>query len=825
MKTMLQDIRYGFRMLSKTPGLTAIVATTLALGIAANALIFSIVNGYLLRPLPVPHPEQIAVLAAQQKGNSPFLYMFSYPDFLDFRSQAEPVADLFGYMPVLPGLSADGKADQMLASYVTGNYFTALNVQPALGRLILPGEENQPGKAAVLVLGYSYWQKRFRGDPRVIGKQVRLNGKPAIIVGVTPKRFLGTLPVVEMDGYLPLSSGGSLEQSSGNLMQDRDSRLMRVMARLKPGVSLAQAQSSFDVIAERLAKQYPATDQNVTVATYHEQLARSQPLGSSVVVAMAGFFLLLAALVLLLACMNVANVLLARATVRQREMGLRAALGASRARLIRQMLTESVLLGLLGGVGGILVGNWFNPGDLARLVSTSLPLHLDVRFDWRVFAYAFAAALLSGIAIGLWPAFRSSRADVNSLLQEGGRSDTAGAGRQRVRNFLVAAQVAGSLILLVIAGLLVRSLQHAGTIQLGFQPDHVLNITVDPHQMGYDEKQEREFYRQLEARVRILPGVQSVSLAFGTPMGHLNIVNAGAVSIEGHPISVDQQAPTVFFNNVDPGYLATMRVPLLRGRSFTDLDNQNAPFVAIVNEAMADKFWPHGDPVGKRFTLKLVSSPAQSMQVVGVAANGKYGMITEDPTAFFYVPPAQNFISIQTLQLRTSAPPESLTASVRNEIRRIAPDMPIVETSTMQQMVEGTNGLQLFRFAAFFAAAVGGLGLLLAVMGVYGIVSFAAAQRTREIGIRMALGGTERDVLRLVLRQGVGMVIAGLLVGTLAALALTRVMARYLLDVSPSDPLTYAAVALLLSAVGLAACWIPARRATRVDPGIALRYE
>ena len=813
-------------MLSKTPGLTAIVAITLALGIAANALIFSIVNGYLLRPLPVPHPEQIAFLAAQQKNSSPYLFTFSYPDFLDFRSQAAPVADLFGYMPVLPGLSADGRADQILASYVTGNYFTALNVQPALGRLMLPNEENQPGKASVLVLGYSYWQKRFRGNPGVIGKQVRLNGKPAIVIGVVPKRFLGTLPFAEMDGYLPLSSGGSLEQGSGDLMHDRDSRIMRVMARLKPGVSFPQAQSWFNVIAERLAKQYSATDKNVTVRVYREQLARSQPLGNNVIVAMAGFFLVLAAAVLLLACMNVANVLLARATVRQREMGLRAALGASRSRLIRQMLTESVLLGLLGGAGGILVGNWFNPGDLSRLMpSNSLPLRLDVSFDWHVFAYAFGAALVSGIVIGLWPAFRSSRADVNSLLQEGGRSDTAGVGRQRFRNFLVAAQVAGSLILLVIAGLLVRSLQHAGNLRLGFDPSHVLNVTVDPHQIGYNENQEREFYRQLEARARMLPGVQSASLAFGTPMGHLNIVNGGAVSIDGDSIQAGQQPPTVAFNNVSPDYLQTMRIPLLRGRSFSSLDNKNTPSVAIVNQTMADTFWPHQDPVGKRFSVKPLYAPAQSMQVVGVAANGKYGFITEDPTALFYVPMAQNFVSIQTLQLRTSVAPESLIAPVQNEIHRLAPDLPIVETSTMQQMVEGTNGLQLFRFAAYFAAAIGGLGLFLAVLGVYGVVSFAAVQRTREIGIRMALGGSERDVLRLILRQGIRMVIAGLLIGLVAALALTRVMARYLLDVSPGDPLTYATVALVLTAVALAACWIPARRATRVDPGMALRYE
>jgi predicted permease len=825
MPTLLQDIRYGWRMLSKTPGLTAIVATTLALGIAANAIVFNVVNGYLLRPLAVTQPEQIAALAAEQKGGSPFLYQFSYPDFLDFRSQAAPVADLFGYMPVLPGLSADGRADQILAAYVTGNYFTALNVQPALGRLILPSEENQPGKAPVLVLGYSYWQKRFRGDPGVIGKQVRLNGKPAIIVGVVPKQFIGTMSLVELDGYLPLSSGGFLEQAPGDVMRARDSRVMRVMARLKPGVSFAQAQSSLSVIADRLAKQYSATDKNVTVRVYREQLARPQPQANNMIAVIAGFFLVLAALVLLLACMNVANVLLARATVRQREMGLRAALGASRARLMRQTLTETILLGLLGGVGGVIVGNWFNPGDVSRLVNTTLPVGLDFNFDWHVVVYTFGAALVSGIAVGLWPAWKSSRADIYSLLQEGGRSDTAGVGRHRFRNFLVAAQVAGSLILLVIAGLLVRSLQRAGNMQLGFDPRHVLNITVDPHQIGYDEKQQREFYRRLEARVRELPGVQSVSLAFGVPMGTLVQGNAGAVSVDGHPLPAGQQAPTVFYNNVDSGYFETMRVPLLRGRFFTDLDNKSAPAVAIVNQFMAEKFWPHHDPVGRRFILKSVTAPAQTLQVVGVAENGKYAVIFEDPTPLFYLPMAQNFLSMETLQVRTSVAPESLIAPVRNEVHRLAPNLPIIDAQTMRTVVAGANGTQVFQIGAYFAAAIGGLGLFLAVLGVYGVVSFAAAQRTREIGIRMALGGTERDVLRLVLRQGVGMVVAGLLVGIVIALALTRLMTRFLLGVSPSDPLTYVTVALLLTAVALLACWIPARRATLADPGIALRYE
>ncbi len=825
MKTLAQDIRYGWRMLRKTPGLTFIVAITLALGIGANALIFSIVNGYLLRPLPVPRPEQIAFLAAQQKGSSPLLYTFSYPDAVDFRAQAAPVAELFGFMPVLPGLSADGKADQMLASYVTGNYFSALNVQPALGRLILPSEENQAGKAAVVVLGNSFWRKRFRGDAGVIGKQVRVNGKPAIIVGVVPPKFLGTLSTVEMDAYMPLSSGSFLEQGPGDIMRDRDSRIMRVMARLKPGVSFAQAQSAMNVIADRLAKRYPATDKNVTVRVYREQLARPQPMGNNVVAVMAGFFLVLAGMVLLLACMNVANVLLARATARRREMGLRTALGAGRTRLIRQMLTETVLLGLLGGVGGIIVGNWFNPGDVSRLISTTLPVRLDLSFDWHVFAYCFGAALFSGIVIGLWPAWRASRADVHSLLQEGGRSDTAGATRQRMRGILVVAQVAGSLVLLVIAGLLVRSLQHAGNVHLGFDPSHVLNVSVDPHEIGYDEKQQREFYRRLEDRVRALPGVQSVSLAYGMPMGTITSVNAGSVSIAGHPVPQGQQPPVVFFNNVDAGYLQTMRVPLRRGRDLTESDNENGPRVAIVNDTMAEKFWPREDPIGKIFTLKGLAAPAQTMQVVGVTETGKYATMFEDPTAFFYVPLAQSFVSAETLQVRTLVAPESMTAPVRNVIRKLAPDLPIVGTSTMQDIVEGTNGLQIFRFGAYFSAAIGGLGLFMAVLGVYGVVSFAAAQRTREIGIRMALGGTERDVLRLVLRQGVGMVLVGLSVGIVAALAITRVMTRFLFGVSPNDPITYASVALVLSAIALAACWIPARRATRVDPGIALRYE
>lgn len=825
MRTLLEDFRYGWRLLAKTPGLTAVVVLTLALGIGANALIFSLVNGFLLRPLPVPHPEEIAVLGATVKGDSPFLFTFSYPAFQDYRNQAASSADVFGFMPTLLGLSADGRADQVLSSYVTGNYFSALGIKPYLGRLLMPSEENQPGRQPVLILGYAYWQKRFGGSPNVIGKQVRVNGHSATIVGVVPKQFQGTMSLVEMDLYMPFSNGAFLEDAETNPVTDRSARIVRTMARLKPGVSFSQAQATLDVITARLAKQYPSTDANLTVKVYREQLARPEPLANNIVAVIAGFFLLLAALVLLLACMNVANVLLARATVRQREIALRAALGARRVRLIRQMLTETVVLGLMGGVLGLILGEWANPGDISKLVSASLPIRMDYSFDWHVFAYGFGAAVVTGILVGLLPALRASRTDLNGILQQGGRSD-AGSGRHRIRSVLVVGQVAGSLLLLVIAGLFVRSMQHAESMYLGFDPDRLVSLTVDPHQIGYDQTRTESFYRQLKARVQAQPGVESVSMSFGLPFSSGgNEVDAAAVTVEGQPVAPGQQPPQVFFNHVGADYFRTMRVPLLQGRAFSDQDDEKAPVVAIVNQTMADRFWPHKNPLGQRFTLKTPAGAAKTAEIVGVAGNGKYVFLAEDATPFFYVPLAQNYTSMRALLVRTSVTPESLLNPLRDAVRRIAPDLPVAQLETMKQTLGGGNGLQIFRVGAQMASIIGGIGLLLAVVGLYGIVSFTAAQRTREIGIRMALGGTARDVLRLVIQQGLRMLLGGLAIGLVAALAITRVMTRLLVGISPSDPLTYVLVALLLSAIALLACWIPARRATRVDPGMALRYE
>lgn len=824
MQTLLQDIRYGWRMLAKTPVATFIVVLTLALGIGANTYVFSVINGYLLRPLAVPEPGRIAVLAARESGASPLLYGFSYPDFVDFRKQAAPVADLFLYEVSLGGFSADNRADQVLFSNVSGNYFSGLGIKPLLGRFILPEEENQPGKQPAMVLGYSFWQKHFGGDPHVLGKQVLVDGRPATIVGVAPKGFDGTYFPISMDAYMPLGSVSLTTQFSRNPLADRNARLYRAVGRLKPGVSFSQAQASIDVIAARLARQYPATDKNVTVQIYREQLARPQPTFGNLVVLIAGFFLFLAALLLLMACMNVANLVLARATARQREISLRAALGAARGRLIRQTLTETLLLGILGGAVGVLLGLWFNPGQITSMPGVNLPLDVDLSFDWHVFGYSFAMALFTGLFVGLWPAVRASRVDLNTVLQEGGRSDS-GPGRHRVRNFLVAAQVAGSLTLLVIAGLFVRAVFHAGTVNLGFQPHHLLNITVDPQQIGYDQMRTDEFYQRLKTYVLALPGVQSASLAYGFPMGNINDANLCTIRIEGQEIPKGQPPPSIFFNNIDPDYFKTMRVPLLRGRSFTAFDNESAPPVAIVNQAMADRFWPRQDPIGKRFMVNNTGHPPQVVQIVGIAATGKYVFIAEDATPFFYVPLAQNYMSMRVLQIRSAIPPETLISRVRSQIHSLAPDLAIVDARSMDQVLHGMNGLQQFQMGAIVAAIMGGIGLILASVGVFGVVSYAAEQRTREIGIRMALGSTESDVMRMILRQGARLVMFGLAAGLLGALAITRVMTRFLMGVSPSDPLTYASVILLLSAIALAACWIPARRATRVDPGVALRYE
>jgi predicted permease len=485
------------------------------------------------------------------------------------------------------------------------------------------------------------------------------------------------------------------------------------------------------------------------------------------------------------------------------------------------MLTESILLALFGGVGGLTLGVWASSAVVSILPAGRIPIRVDFGFDWRVFAYAMAAALFTGAVVGLWPAVRAGRTDVNSVLQSGGRGDTAGVSRHRLRSVLVVAQVAGSLVLLIVAGLFVRSLIRAQHAYMGFDANQVLNLTLDPREVGYDDARTKTFYHDLEARVRTLPGVQSASLAFSVPMGAVQ--DGGSVYIEGQPPTPGQPPPVVIYNHVDEPYFDTMRVPLLRGRVFRENDNDKAPLVAVVNQTMAQQFWPNQDPIGKRFSLKSATGPF--VEVVGLAADGKYIFIGWDKKPYFFVPLAQNFSAYRTLQVRSSVPPESMIAQMQNEVRALDPNMPVSDVQTMRQSLAGGNGFFIFQVGAILAASMGLLGLTLAVVGVYGVVSFAASQRTREIGIRMALGAGRPDILRLVLQQGLALVIVGVLCGMVLAWGLTRSMATILVGVSPTDALTYATATLLLAAVGFWACYAPARRAMQLDPMVALRYE
>jgi macrolide transport system ATP-binding/permease protein len=819
LETFMRDVRFGLRMIAKSPGVTFVIVVTLALGIGANTAIFGIVNGFLLRPLPVRDPEQITVLAVQQKDAPVGSSGFAYPEFVDFRDQAKTFSDVFAIVLSNVQLAVKGESEQCFANYVSKGFFTALGVTPAVGRLFLPNEGETPGEPLIAVLGYSYWQNRFHGDAGVVGQQVEINGKAATIIGVVPRRFQGMYSIAEMDLYLPLSAI-TTEEPPNLFWNNRDQRRMLVFGRLRPRINLRQAQDSLDVITARLAAHYPATDKWFTVRAVPEKLARPIPYANSAFVAFSGLFIVLAALVLVLACMNVENILLARGASRQREMATRAALGAGGARLICQMLAESVLLGILGGAAGLILGVWADHLTSSLRLPT-IPLHVDATFDWRLFAFAIGCALATGIIVGLFPALQASRANLNSMLREGGQRSSFGVNHAGPRNVLVIAQVAGSFALLIAAGLFVRSLRSVQSFHLGFDPDHVLNVIMDPHEAAYDEPRTAALYREIESRVRALPGVESVSLASYVPMG--GFPSKASIFVQGRAIPPGKHALLVLVNRVDPPYFETMHVALFRGRAFLDSDNDIAPPVAIINQTMASDFWPHEDSVGKYFRMNNDAAPL--IEVIGVTADGKYQTVNEDAQPFLYIPLAQSFASKRALQIRTLVPPESLAGTVREQISELAPNLSIMDIETMSQSLNGALGFLVFRLAAIFAAVIGMIGLILGVVGVYGVVSFTASQRTREIGIRLALGASSRDILRLVWKHGVRLVIVGIVVGLIAAWWLTRAMAHMLAGVSPGDPVTYITVTVLMSAVGLLACWIPARRAMRVDPMVALRHE
>ncbi|HEY4741250.1 MAG TPA: ABC transporter permease [Candidatus Acidoferrales bacterium] len=820
MNNFLQDIRFGLRTLRKSPGFTFVAILTLAFGMAANTTIFSIVNAILLRPLPVEHAEQIVVLSTEQKNN-PLNMSVSYPDFLDLQKHADGFSDLFAYEFSLVGLAADGHASHFVVSYVSPNFFSGLGLQPTLGRFILPTEGQSLGADPVLVLGYTYWRSRFGGDPNVTGKQVLVNGHPMTIIGVAPKGFYGVYSIADCQGYIPASMAATIDPSSKGMWTDRSDREFQMLGRLREGESLKQAQAAINVTANQLAQQYPDTDKGIAVHVYPERLARPEPDPNNPIPAVAAIFLVLAGLVLLLACFNIANVLLVRATVRQREMAIRAALGAKRGRLIRQYLTESLLLAFFGGAAGAVVATWASDALSSISLATDLPLRLDFSPDSRVLLYAIGAVLITGIVVGIAPAIRVARTDLSVVLHEGGRGSSDGPRRNFLRNILVAAQVAGSLVLLVMAGLSARSLNKAEHLNLGFAPDHLLNLTMDVGEVGYNEAQGRAFYRQAEERLRAMPGVASVAEATSVPMGYYS--GADVVYVEGRPVEPGQQPPDLLRNRVTPSYFVTMRMPIVRGRAFADSDSEKAPLVAIVNQSMAKKFWPDQDAVGKRISTKSQTGPY--IEVVGVVKDAKYRGPNEEPRPFFYLPLDQSYDSFRAIQIRTDIPPGQLAVAAQTTLHEMAPNLPVFDVQTMEEALNGGNGFFLYRFGAEIMTAMGLLGFVLAVVGVYSVVSYSAAQRTHEIGIRMALGANRGEIIAMILRQGLTVVGIGLLIGLAAAFAGARLASQVFVGVTASDPLTYSIVVAILTGVALLACWIPAWRATQVDPLVALRYE
>jgi predicted permease len=826
---MHEDLRYAIRALRQSPAFTITATLTLALGIGANTAIFGLINGFS-RPLPVPNADRIVILATRVAGDDSGLhYRFSFPALEDFRRQATVFSDVFGFDLRLGGLSVNGTTTPFVYQAVTGNFFSGLDLRPAAGRFLRAGEGEHAGAPITIVLGHGYWQKRFGGDPNVVGSGVRLDGQFATVIGVAPEGFHGLFNGVESDGYPSLSAIATLRDGH-DLFADRSDRFLTAVARMKPGVSLSAAQDAATVIARRLETAYPDTDGRATVRVTPETLARPLPLPfvDRFLPTIKFLMFVLAALVLVIACMNVTNLMLVRATARQHEMAIRAALGSAPRRLFRLVLSEASVLAVLGMTAGLVIGRWVLAVLIASLdidavsQTTGLTLNLAaVNFDGPVYAYAAGMALASAALVAMVPAWRAGGANVHALLHQGGRTHAGGG--SRFRAWLVVAQVAGSLVLLIVSGLLVRNLVHAQQVDLGFDPSHVVAARIDSHHVGYDQARSRTFFDELERRLLALPGTESAAQSFTVPLSY--VVGEGAPILrEGEIVRPDDPQPVIGYNTVSPGYFDTLRLPILRGRGFTTEDGSDtsAP-VAIVNETLAGRLWPGEDPIGRRFSLPDDNSAMR--QVVGVVRDSKYIAVFEGSLPHFYLPLRSERLARRSILVRSAMPQDALSAAVRAQVAALDPEMPISDIAPLERTIAGNIGFLLFRVGALEAAALGMLGLVLAVVGVYGVVSYGASQQTRSIGIRLALGADAGDVRRLVLGQGARLIAAGVALGLIGTVAFTRAIHGMLVVVDTSDPLTFLIVTTALVAAGLIACYLPAHRATRVDPVVVLRSE
>jgi predicted permease len=802
-------------MLAKKRGFTAVAVITLALGIGANSAIFSVVNGLLLRPLPYSESERLAIIWTHSPGANVAQDWPSPGQFNAIKSQTDVFEDLALVRGRSYNLSGGETPERVDAVQITTNLLTMLGARPLAGRLLLP-EEDSPGKPQTVVISHSIWQRRFGSDPSVVGRAVTLNGESYTIVGVLPRDFsLGyeVIPTVsamqQPELFLPLALDAKGAESQGD-------ENYNVVARMKPGATVERAQTELDVVAGRLAQQFPdyyppSRAFRLSVRPLLEQVVGDVRPALLVLLGAVGF-------VLLIACANVANLLLARAATREKEMAIRTAVGASRRRVVRQLLTESVVLACLGGALGLLAAYWgldalrgLGPGNIPRL--------RDIGLDVRVLSFTFGVAVLTGVIFGLAPALRGSRINLSETLKEGGRSSVGGGGR--LRSALVVLEIALSLVLLVGAGLLVRSFVRVQQVEPGFDARNVLSMRLSVGGTSYAGERSGEFFRELLTRVRRLPGVESAGTASILPLG--GGIGWGTITIEGYASANGQEQIQADQRIAGAGYFETMKVPLAAGRYFDEQDTAESQKVAVIDENMARTYWPGADPVGRRFKRGDPDGEAPWLTVAGVVANVKQYALDADSRVTFYTPHAQSLSGTMYVVARTSVEPSSLATSVTKEARALDPNVPAFDVKTMEQRLSDSLARRRFAMTALGLFAL--VAMALAAVGIYGVMSYAVAQRTREIGVRVALGAQAGDVLGLVIRQGMLLAALGIGLGLVGAAAVTRVMGSLLFGVGANDPATFAAIALLLAAAALLACYVPARRATKVDPMEALRHE
>jgi predicted permease len=820
METFWKDLRYAFRMLLKSPGFTFVAVLALALGIGANTTIFSVFNGMLWRPLPVKDPQRIVFLASKSQ-DAGYPNPLSFPDVQDYRKLNTVFSGILAYTPNPVNFGAQGRPERAWAEMVSGNYFSMLGLEAVRGRTFAPDEGIVPGKDPLMVLSFKFWQKRFGSDPSVIGQTVQVNNHSFTIIGVAPENYRGAYYFLEPDFYLPLTTLGLLDASQADILTKRDSSFLRVLGRLQPGVTPAQAMAAAEPLDHRLAQDYPDAHKSVSLLVMPELKARPEPGLGGFMSTFALIFMLLVGLVLLIACANVANLILARANGRRKEFATRTALGASRGRMIRQLMTETVLLSAFGGILGLLFARWAALGLMSIHIPTDIPIRLfDLRLDWRIFTFAFLAALLTGMIAGLVPSLQASRTNLADTLKAGGRSGGASAGHHRFRNALVVSQVAVSLLLLACTGFFIRSLQNSSHVDMGFRVDHTLMLSMDLGLQGYTEDRGQQFYKQLGDRVRSLPGVRAAAVSSYIPMGYDNtLVN---IFPEGQVVDDKAKTETTLDDEVQPAYFRTAGTPVIQGREFTEADSALAPKVAIVNDTFAKKIWPGQNPLGKIFRTKRDGPP---IQVVGVTRTGKYLFLYEGPQLYAYFPLAQHYSSTASLLVYTDGDPQQLLPAVRNQFSQLDAGLPVFAVTTMEAHVQYGKPLLPARLSAMLVGAFGLLGLVLASVGVYGVVSYSVSQRTQEIGIRTALGAQRSHVLAIILKQGMGMALIGTAVGIVLSFLLFRALGSVLYGVKSTDLVTLSVVSTMLLAVAFMASYIPALRAARVDPVVALREQ